>query len=551
MIYDSYGRIGIIVKYKSAPVEPSIEMKTSSIIDVGGVVNYYHNFINAASGFIPINMLSVLQTDLNVEYVEIDQIAYALAQTVPWGMSKINAPAVWSAGNKGTGIKIGVIDTGIDYNHPDLAANYKGGYNFVANTADPMDDHGHGTHVSGTIAALDNTIGVIGVAPEAWIYSLKVLNSSGSGSYSAIISAIDWCINNGMKIMNASLGGSSFSQTLKDACDKAWNAGLVFVAAAGNSGGTECPTTGGNVGYPAKFDSVIAVGATDSNDALASFSSRGPEVEISAPGVAILSTVPSGSCTMCDPSGYKQAQGTSMACPHATGVCALIWKANSSMTNVQVRECIGSTAIDLGTAGRDSCFGRGRIDANLAVGCMPGPAPRYRCDTVTNTCVQDPNGPYADLASCQAACGAPPITKYRCDTATGTCVQDPNGPYTDLASCQAACTAPPTGCTTAIKNIGDVVTLTASGGTGTAPFTITFKRNGAVLPGGTFTGVPSGVSKSLSYTTVAADSPTVTISVDVTDSCTNPGPQTCSKQCIVNVAAPPACILPKCQFNVV
>lgn len=188
---------------------------------------------------------------------------------------------------------------------------------------------------------------------------------------------------------------------------------------------------------------------------------------------------------------------------------------------------------------------------------------------------------------CDITIGAPPPPpKYRCDTATNSCVEDPNGPYTDLASCQAACAAPPpTGCTTATKNVGDVVVLNAAGTTGTAPFTITFKRNGVIIQ--TFTGIQLGVNQSLSYTIVAADSPTVTLSTDVSDSCTNPGPQLCSQQCIVNVAplapprysctgapnyqcvedpngqytdlascqaaciAPPVCILPKCTFTVV
>lgn len=386
MIYDIYGRVGVIVKYKSYV---SIETKAYSITDVGGYVNLYHDFINAASGFIPANMLGVLQSNPNVEYVELDQEVYALAQTIPWGITKINAPTVWNTGNKGAGIKIGVIDTGIDYNHEDLKSNYKGGYNYVAKTSDPKDDHGHGTHVSGTIAALNNDIGVVGVAPEAWIYAIKVLDSNGSGSYSNVISGIEWCINNGMQIMSASLGGGSFSQALKDACDSAWNAGLVFCAAAGNSGGTGCPATGGNVGYPAKYDSVIAIGATDSGDALASFSSRGPEVEVSAPGVAVLSTVPTGTCKMCDPSGYKQANGTSMATPHASGVCALIWKANPSYTNAQVRTCLQTGVLDLGAVGRDSCFGYGRIDANLAVACVAGtpppPCPLLDCQFVAKT----------------------------------------------------------------------------------------------------------------------------------------------------------------------
>lgn len=518
MITDSLGRVGVIIKFKGMPYATSMRVKEELVKGFRGTTIFAHDFINAVTAFVCKDTIPYMQQDPNIEYVELDQVAYALAQSVPWGMTKINAPAVWNTGNKGAGIKVGIVDTGIDYNHPDLKTNYKGGYNYVNNTPDPWDGNGHGTHVAGIIAAIDNDIGVIGVAPEAWIYAVRVLNDSGSGSYSQVISGIEWCVNNGMQIISMSLGGSGFSQALKDACDAAFNAGLLLIAAAGNSGGSGCPTTGGNVGYPAKFDSVVAVASTDSGDALSSFSSRGPEVYVSAPGSGILSTVPTGSCTHCDPNGYKQLSGTSMACPHTSGAAALIWKQNPSMTNVQVKECLGSTAVDLGTPGRDSCFGRGRINAQAAVSCSGAPPP--------------------------------PPTKYKC---TGSpdyqCVTDPNGPYNSLAECQAACQVtppPPTGCPTAPKNVGDISILSGKGATGTAPFTIIFSRNDVEIT--RFTGVPLGEVKTYQHTHTSADVPSVKLSVDTLDSCSTP--QTCHKECIIDVLPPLECPPITCSFTI-
>lgn len=441
--------VSVIIKYKDVVTRSILESVTTLEAEVKRV----HHSINAVSAIVPKSKIGKIKTDPNVEYVEIDQEAHILgfvddsiresknvratAQTVPWGVSKIRATEVWPGGNKGTGIKVCVIDTGIDYNHEDLQGNYKGGYNFINNTSDPKDDNGHGTHVAGTVAAMDNDIGVIGVAPEAHIYSLKVLDANGSGSYSNIVSAIDWAINNNMQVISMSFGGSGFSQALKDICDKAYNSGILLIGAAGNSNGDGSQDT---VGYPAKFDSVVAIAATDSNDARASFSSCGPEVELSAPGVNIPSTVPKSGTKYSDPSGYKQLSGTSMSTPHVSGTAALVLKAHPEMTNADVRKTLQDTTIDLGNQGRDIFFGYGRIDAKAAVDQTPPPQKKYRCTGSPDfQCVEDPNGPYNSLAECQAACQGPQ-KKYKC---TGSpdfqCVEDPNGPYNSLTECQAAC----------------------------------------------------------------------------------------------------------------
>ena len=434
-------KASVIIKFKDGMTKANIDFVTALEADI----KQTYPAINAISAIVPKKRLGNIQADPNVEYIEMDYEARIMgfvgnyptpmAQTTPWGIQKIRSPEVWPSGNKGTGIKVCVIDTGIDYNHEDLKSNYKGGRNFLNNTDNPMDDHGHGTHVAGTIAALDNDVGVIGVAPEASIYSCKVLNSSGSGSYSNIIAAIQWAIDNKMQVISMSLGGSSYSQALEDICNAAYNAGIVIVAAAGNSGSDT-----DKIGYPAKYDACIAIGATDSNDVRASFSSVGPKLEVCAPGVGVLSSVPKGSCSMCDPSGYKQANGTSMATPHTAGAVALVLKAHPEMTNVNVRKALSDTAVHLGTPGRNIQYGYGRIDVKAAVDQTP--SKRYKCSGAPDyQCTEDPNGQYYSLAECQVACVQQ--KKYRC---TGSpdyqCIEDPNGPYNSLAECQTACQAP-------------------------------------------------------------------------------------------------------------
>jgi subtilisin family serine protease len=263
------------------------------------------------------------------------------AQSVPWGISAIGAR---DATTQGAGIKVCVVDTGVDKNHPDLAENIAGGRNFVAKgrLVDPnkwADDEGHGTHVSGTIAAVDNAIGVVGVAPRAGILAAKVLNSQGSGYNSWIADGVRFCTLSGAKVINMSLGGSSDSQVLHDAIIEAYNAGVIVVAAAGNSAR--------EVGYPAKYSEVFAVSAVDINLNFASFSNFGPEVAFAAPGVNVLSTALGG--------GYVSYSGTSMASPHVAGVAALMLSSGSK----------GLKGRDIGLTSDQQ--GSGLIDALLTV----------------------------------------------------------------------------------------------------------------------------------------------------------------------------------------
>lgn len=295
-----------------------------------------------------------------VENIEDDVVVSALAkkpvviassQTIPWGVSKIKAPQVWAT-TRGDGVKVAVIDTGIDLTHPDLAGNIKGGYNAIKPTRSANDDNGHGSHVAGIIAAVDNSVGVVGVGPKISLYAVKVLDRNGSGWMSDVVEGIDWSVQNGMQVTNMSLGTSSDSPTLHDAIIAAYNKGIVQVAAAGNSGPGD-----NTVIYPAKYSEVVAVGAVDSSNKVPYWSSRGPEVDLAAPGVSIYSTYKSGR--------YATMSGTSMASPHVAGVAASVIATHPSLTVDQVVARMKSNAQILTSS--STMVGSGLIDDYLSV----------------------------------------------------------------------------------------------------------------------------------------------------------------------------------------
>ncbi|MEM4531106.1 MAG: S8 family serine peptidase [Thermofilaceae archaeon] len=269
-----------------------------------------------------------------------------------WGVVRVGALQAQAAGYTGSGIRIAVVDSGVDYTHPELAHAYRGGYDFVNKDSDPMDDNGHGTHVAGVIFALPNAAGVVGIAPQAELYALKVLDQSGAGYWSDVIAAIEWAIDHGMHVVNLSLGGDG-NDAVAAICQLAYDRGLLLVAAAGNGGLS-------SVIAPACYPSVIAVGATDQADKVAAFSPTAPEVELVAPGASIYSTLPGGSF------GYKS--GTSMACPHVAGAAALLWSVNPGLSNRDVRAKLAQNALDLGTPGRDNSYGYGLVYLPRAVG---------------------------------------------------------------------------------------------------------------------------------------------------------------------------------------
>lgn len=279
-------------------------------------------------------------------------------EVLPWGVDRIDADLVWGI-TTGDPVKVAVVDTGIDVKHPDLVDNIKGGVSTVGYTKSYNDDNGHGSHVAGIIAALDNSIGVVGVGPKIDLYAVKALDRRGSGYLSDIIEGLEWAINNGMQVVNMSLGTTSNVQSFHDAVKKVAQVGIIQVAAAGNNGGS--------VLYPAAYPEVIAVSAIDNNDIIASWSSRGPEIDLAAPGTNIYSTYKG--------STYKTLSGTSMAAPHVTGVAALVltqtskcdFDLNGVCTPTEIQQRLEMTAEDLGPVGKDNFYGYGLVDAEKAV----------------------------------------------------------------------------------------------------------------------------------------------------------------------------------------
>ncbi len=276
-------------------------------------------------------------------------------QVMDWGIKALHVYDIWKE-TRGKGIKIAVLDTGV-IDHPDLKINIHGGINFTSrNEKDFTDRQGHGTHVAGIIAAVDN-IGVIGVAPQAEIYAVKVLGDDGSGSFQMIAEGIEWAIENNMDIISMSLGSYVGSDILHKAIKKAYDKNITIVAAAGNDG-DEDPDN--DIGYPARYDETIAVGSINKYYKRSWFSSDGDELDIMAPGQDIYSTYLNNE--------YAILSGTSMATPFVSGVLALLLSKHKSLggktpvdTPARVREHLIRTADDAGEIGRDNFYGYGII----------------------------------------------------------------------------------------------------------------------------------------------------------------------------------------------
>ncbi len=310
-----------------------------------------------------------------VEFVEQNSYMYAFAlpndpyRTFQWHMTKIGMEQVWGH-EDGAGVTVAVIDTGVRQSLSDMAnTSFVAGWDYVNNDSDPDDDHGHGSHVAGTVAqSTNNGVGVTGVAGKASVMAIKVLDSSGGGYSSRTALGVRWATDHGADVINLSLGGSGYSQTLKNAVDYAWNNGVVVVCAAGNDN-VSTPF------YPAAYSNSISVSATDYNDNRAPYSNYGSTIDITAPGGDVTvdlngdgygdgilqQTINNGQ------PAYMFYQGTSMACPHVAGVAAMMKSVNSSLTNAQIKSKLYSTATDIGPAGFDNEFGWGLLNANAAM----------------------------------------------------------------------------------------------------------------------------------------------------------------------------------------
>ncbi|MBY6037251.1 S8 family peptidase [Fictibacillus nanhaiensis] len=270
-------------------------------------------------------------------------------KTKQYAPQKVSAEQAWDVTQSAASVKIAVIDTGVDYNHPDLAGKVIKGRDFVADDNDPIDENEHGTHVAGIAAAnTNNGIGIAGLAPKASILAVRVLDAGGSGSLDDVAQGIRYAADQGAQVINLSLGGNLGSKTLEDAVNYAWNKGSVVIAAAGNSG-VNLPS------YPAYYSNAIAVAATDQNDQRAAFSNWGTWVDIAAPGVAIYSTTPNNQ--------YASFSGTSMASPVVAGVAGLL--AAQGKNASQIRTALQSTADKV--SGTGTFFQNGRVNAAKAV----------------------------------------------------------------------------------------------------------------------------------------------------------------------------------------
>ena len=315
----------------------------------GGQVKYRYTLVHGIAASLPDAAIEAVRRNPNVSAVDPDITMQAsdAELDLAWGVKQIGAGEAHADGHRGAGIKVAILDTGIDTNHPDLVACYQGGLNFTGRKKVPEDDNGHGTHVAGTIAAADNGDGVIGVAPDAQVYALKVLDRFGYGSVSNIIAALEWCVDNGMQVTNNSYGGLAdpgpLMQEAFDACEAA---GIINVCAAGNKDPVD--QTPDLVNYPARYASCIAVAATDYNDYITMFSCRGPAVELAAPGFDIPSCRIGG--------GVTRASGTSMASPHVAGAVAVCLAAGIG----DPRTTLAETALDVGLSPEE--VGAGRID---------------------------------------------------------------------------------------------------------------------------------------------------------------------------------------------
>jgi subtilisin family serine protease len=287
-----------------------------------------------------------------------DDVYYA----AQWGLTRIGAPEAWDL-SSGAGVTVAVVDTGIEASHPDLQGDVLPGYDFVSDDGDPADDHGHGTRISGIIAAQrGNAAGIAGIAPAVTLLPVKVMDWEGHGAYSAVASGIVYAVDQGARVLNLSLAGTAKSDVLQAAVDYATAHDSIVVAAAGNYGSNIAA-------YPAASTGAVAVSALDPLDGHPSFSSYGAWIGFAAPGVDIVTTSRGA--------GYGSATGTSPAAAFGSAVFALLLSAQPELRRAEAIERVRDGCTDLGTSGWDRFFGAGRVDAHAALvpGQSGGPPP--------------------------------------------------------------------------------------------------------------------------------------------------------------------------------
>jgi hypothetical protein len=268
-----------------------------------------------------------------------------------WAHTAYAFSGLWRC-SRGAGVRVAVVDTGVEAGHPDFDGRVTAGVAF--DDGGPrlgqggVDPNGHGTHIAGIIGAGDNGIGVVGVAPEVTIVPVRALRADQTGSSRDLANAITWAANEGVDVINASLGADDQSRAVQTATDYAQSLGVVIMAAGGNAG------PNGGVRYPAGFPGVLGITAVGESGALAPFSTRGPHIDLAAPGRDILSTSLSGT--------WNWDSGTSMATAHVSGLAALVTGARGRIGPAAMAARLMGTAVDAGPPGRDDSYGAGRID---------------------------------------------------------------------------------------------------------------------------------------------------------------------------------------------
>lgn len=292
--------------------------------------------------------------EFRIPHFNVQQLVVACSETVDWSLTEFDIPSLWKK-TTGKGVKVAVLDTGCAVLHPDLKDQLLDAVDFTNSKVGPADTNGHGTHCCGVIAAQRNKVGIVGVAPDAKLLVGKVLGDGGAGSVDTIVKGIEWAVSKKADIISMSFGAHVSDKRLQKAIEYAYSKNVLLIAAAGNEG--PGPQT---VGYPARYPQVMSVAAIDPNRKVAKFSSRGPEVDIAAPGVDILSCYP--------PKNYAKLSGTSMATPFVAGVVALLLSydrakgINRINNTMELIEAVKATSFDAGSQGFDNEYGWGLIN---------------------------------------------------------------------------------------------------------------------------------------------------------------------------------------------
>lgn len=297
-----------------------------------------------------------LKESNELKSIQTEKTVKVNSQQIPWGFSDMKITQEVQQTYTGKNVSIGILDTGIDTSHPDLKVT--GGVCVLSECKNGyIDDNGHGTHVAGIIGAQNNNEGIVGVAPGARLYAVKALDAKGRGTTTSIMAGIQWAIKQHINILNLSFSTPDDDPALKAMVDKAYQDGMLLIAAAGNDGTDNANSD--TIAYPAKYPSVIAVGSINSNLDRSSFSGSGEELEFAAPGEYITSTVPLKLDFDGNIDGFTTMSGTSMAAPYVTGLLALYKQKYPGYSNIQIRNLVQKNTMDLGAVGKDPLYGYG------------------------------------------------------------------------------------------------------------------------------------------------------------------------------------------------